>query len=170
MDNAACGVMPEVDVGHSETKSCTMRISPLMASALGAALAVGVCGFIVPPASAQDYGPAYESNPPESVIVTAPRLRIDSHKLNGPLERVSMSTAVRYDDLDLGTWSGDQELRRRIRDEAHNICDSLADAYPFYELQGEHCFRTALNNAMAQVDGEIYEARLYHAYITELQQ
>jgi UrcA family protein len=147
-----------------------MRISPLMASALGAALAVGVCGFKVPSASAQDYGPAYESGPPESVIVTAPRIHIDSHKLNGPLERVSMSTAVRYDDLDLGTWDGEHELRRRIRDEAHNICDRLADAYPFYQLQGEHCFRTAVNNAMAQANVAIYDARLYNAYFTELQQ
>ena len=97
-----------------------MRISPLMA--FGAALAVGVCGFIAPPASAQDYGPAYESGPPESVIVTAPRLHIDPHRLNGPLERVSMSTTVRYDDLDLGTPS------RRCRD--FEISSDLFGALP----------------------------------------
>lgn len=146
-----------------------MRISPLMASAFGVALAAGVCGFISPSALAQDYGPAYESGPPESVIVTAPRLHIDSHRLNGPLERVSMSTTVRYDDLDLGTWSGDRELRRRVRDEARNICDRLAGAYPFYQLQGQRCFRTALNNAMAQANVAIYDARLYNAYFTEFQ-
>lgn len=107
------------------------------------------------------YGPAYQSGPPEQVEVIAPRFReAPEQKLNGPLERVSLSTAVPYSDLDLATREGARELRRRVRDAAWNTCSQLADAYPVYQLNGTHCYREALDNALVRADAAITSARV----------
>ncbi|HEY2446755.1 MAG TPA: UrcA family protein [Rhizomicrobium sp.] len=137
-----------------------MRMSFLTTSAFGLALLAG--GAV--PASAQPYDQAYGPAPPESVEVIAPRITVDSHRLNGPLERVSMSSEVRYDDLDVGTRQGARELRHRVISEAHNVCERLAEAYPFHTLQGDHCFRQAADNALVQADGAITKARMDYWY------
>jgi len=129
-------------------------------SALGAALLAGAFGLS---ASAQEYGPGpgYGGPPPESVIVTAPRFCAEPAKLNGPLEPVSLSMAVRYDDLDIATRRGAREFRHRVYRQAENVCDRLADAYPVYEMtSAPSCFKSAVDNAMTKASAAINEARL----------
>lgn len=126
--------------------------------AAGAALALAA-----PAARAQDnydqqYGPGYYG-PNEDVEVIAPRFHEQSRKLNGPLEKVSLSTRVRYSDLDLADWRDAQELRYRVRSAAHDMCAQLADAYPVYQLNGTSCIRDAVRDGLVRADRAIKEAR-----------
>src|SRR5579871_1994811 len=86
----------------------------LVAVALGAVL-------ISPVASAQNGRGDGESGSAnstrEEVYVYGPRIHVERSPL-GSIEKVSMSRAVRYDDLDLRTMPGAHELRLRIRNVA----------------------------------------------------
>ena len=73
----------------------------MMKSALGLAMVTGLVGLGVSAAFAQ--GSPYSNGPTESVEVIAPRFHADSAPLNGPMEKVSYSERVRYDDLNLLT-------------------------------------------------------------------
>ena len=104
----------------------------LLAVAAGLLLGAG-------PAAAQGYGgygPTAYSGPPEEVIVIAPRERFREQggSLDIPPDKVSLSTRVRYDDLDLLSWDGAQALRARVREAARHVCRHLAEAYPFQRL------------------------------------
>jgi UrcA family protein len=141
-----------------------------------AALLAGAAGmlFLAAPALAQDYGPppdegAYASGPPEEVIVQAPRLRFRAEQsgprsLDLPPEKVSLSTAVRYDDLDLASWEGARELRARVHRAAHHVCGQLADAFPVYQLNGTRCYRDAVENGLIRADEAISTARQNYVY------
>jgi UrcA family protein len=119
-----------------------------------AAIFAGAVALSVP-ASAQD---------DESITVTAPHFQGAPMRLNGPLERVSLSGAVRYDDLDLRTWRGARELRMRVRDEAQDICTRIAEAYPVREANGTSCYKSALNDGLIHADEAIVDARNYEYY------
>jgi UrcA family protein len=129
----------------------------LVAGALGAA-------FAATSANAQDYAsygpPQYQNAPPESVIVEAPRFRADTSKLNGPWEKVSLSNAVTYADLDLRTRDGAHELHRRVWEAAQNVCAQLADAYPVYEMNGTSCLKTAYENGTVRANAAITSVRV----------
>ncbi len=124
-------------------KFSTASKMALLAGAVGLALAAA-------PASAQD---------DESITVTAPHFRDDGARLGGPLEKVSLSGVVRYDDLNLRTRSGARELRMRVRDEAQNVCTRIAEAYPVREAPGTSCYKTALDNGLVRADSAIRDAR-----------
>src|SRR6476646_10806949 len=117
------------------------------------------------PAIAQDYGsygPTAYSGPPEEVIVIAPRERFREQggSLNLPPERVSLSTRVRYDDLDLLSWDGAQTLRFRVREAARHVCRHLAEAYPFQRLSSSPgCYREAVENGLLRADEAINAAQ-----------
>jgi UrcA family protein len=112
--------------------------------------------FLTGSALAQPY-----DGPTESVIVVAPRLSVDTTRLNGPMERASLSMQVRYDDLNLLTRRGASELRWRIWRTANEVCDRLADAYPVYQLSTDRpCVRTAYENAMVRAYGAIGNERV----------
>jgi UrcA family protein len=129
------------------------------------ALFVAVAGAFVASASALAQGSPYSGGPTESVIVAAPRLRVDSTPVNGPLERASLSMTVRYDDLNLLTRRGERALRGRIWRTANEVCDRLADAYPGYELATDTpCVRAAYENAMVKAYGAISDARVSYRY------
>lgn len=122
---------------------------------LGAAVAAGL-GFALP-ASAQDRQ--------EEVIVTAPPLNTETTRLNGPLEKVSLSTAVPYGDLDLATRHGARVLRARVRDAAYQTCAQLAQAYPVYQMtSAPTCIRTALGSGMPKAQEAIDTARIGRRY------
>jgi UrcA family protein len=128
--------------------SSAIRIA-LLASAFGAGLAVSS-------ADAQDNG-----YPDESVTVASPHFRsnADGARLNGPLERVSLSSLVRTDDLDLRSGRGARELRLRVRDAAQGVCTQLADAYPLRQMNGTSCYKDALQNGMLRANEAITNAR-----------
>jgi UrcA family protein len=130
---------------------------PFLKLVLPGKLALPVAfGFALAASSvaAQGYGP-------EQVQVTAPHFRAQSTPLNGPLERVSLSVPVRYDDLDLRTYSGARALRVRVRDAAWQVCGRLAQAYPVRQMPGTSCYRTALHNALLRADEAVNTARDY---------
>ncbi|HEY4942784.1 MAG TPA: UrcA family protein [Rhizomicrobium sp.] len=110
----------------------------LLASALGTLLAI-------PAANAQDngrYSNAAYSNDNETVTVTAPNFRVQRGTFGTP-QKVSLSRAVPYDDLDLRTPQDARALRQRVAETARDICDQLADAYPGPEASGTSCYRSA---------------------------
>src|SRR6476659_7359564 len=93
---------------------------------IGASSALSGLMLAGAPASAQGYGyGGYYSGPAdEEVIVTAPpgvfrEQGYGPRSLDFPPERVSLSRAVHYGDLDLRRWRGATELRRRVVYTAH---------------------------------------------------
>jgi UrcA family protein len=127
----------------------------LLATALGLALAS--------PAAAQDRGrysnAAYQADDMGEVQVTAPRFKSDSQRLNGPLEKVSLSVPISSDDLNLRSWRGARELKARVRDAAQDVCTHLGEAYPVYQANGTSCYKTALENGIVRADAAISYAR-----------
>ena len=130
----------------------------LQSSKFRLALLAGAFVFAASSAMAQDY------NGPDSVTVTAPRFHADDSKVGGPLERVSLSGIVRYDDLNLQTYEGARELRFRVREEAQAVCRKLAEAYPYYRMNGTSCYKDALDNALVKADEAIQQSRDYDSY------
>lgn len=117
-------------------------------------LAAGALMLAATAASAQDY------DGPETVEVIAPRIVHDNSAL-APTSYTNLSTVVRYDDLDLRTRAGAGELRARIRDAAHDVCEELKYRYP-HQLAGDPpCYKTAVDKAMARADTAIGSARSY---------
>ena len=131
------------------------------------AIFAGAIGVVIAASAAhsqesdRDRAMGYGNPSTETIEVYGPRLRIERAPMNGPVERISFSRLVRYDDLDLRTASGARELRLRLRDTAHDICAQLAVAYPVPEAPGTSCFRTALQNAQLRADEAINDARSY---------
>jgi UrcA family protein len=126
-----------------------------------AVLLAGVFGLALAavPATAQDRYDDGAYGAPEDVIIVAPRFRADSHRLNGPLEKVSLSTHVRYDDLDLRSWRDARELKLRVRDAAQDTCTRIAQAYPVQQAFGTSCYRDALQNGELRANAAIRDAR-----------
>jgi len=139
-------------------------ISPnLLKRALTAATITGSFALVASPALAQ--GSAYSNGPTTSVEVIAPRFRADTTPVNGPLERVSYSERVPYNDLDLTTYAGASQLRWRIWQTAQNVCGRIAEAYPVYELTSETpCLRRAYDDGMVRANSAIITARQTYWY------
>jgi UrcA family protein len=122
-----------------------------------------------PPPAAYDQGPGYDQYGPneqygstEEVIVTAPRPRFEPRsEIGAPIENVSLSRDVRYDDLDLTTPEGARELRERIRFTAQQECRQLDTMYPIAADGSPPCYRTAVEDGMQQADEAIDRARNY---------
>jgi UrcA family protein len=95
----------------------------------------------------------------DDITVTAPHFRSEQTRLGGTLQKVSLSSAVHYGDLNLRTRSGAHALRERVRDEAQNVCTRIAEAYPVKEAQGTNCYKTALNDGLIRADAAIRNAR-----------
>jgi UrcA family protein len=123
-------------------------------------------------ASAQGYGyGGYYSGPAdEEVIVTAPpgvfrEQGYGPRSLDFPPERVSLSRAVHYGDLDLRTWRGASELRRRVVYTAREVCGTLRDAYRFHRLPSSNrCERDAVENGLVRADAAIRDAGWGYVY------
>jgi UrcA family protein len=114
-----------------------------------AAIFAGVCATALP-ASAQDN---------DRIVVNAPRFQSGETHLNGPLEKVSTSAEVRYDDLNLRTRRGARELRLRVRDEAQDVCTRIAEAYRVREAPGTSCYKDTLDDGLVRADAAIRDAR-----------
>ena len=132
--------------------------SPISKVLLGAALLAGAC--VTLPASAQEvYAPS------ESVIVTAPRFHVEGGtRVNTLPESFSLSTQVRYDDLDLRSDRDAHILHLRVRDAARDVCAQVADAFPVHQLAGTSCYRTALRDGLVRADEAITDARMPDYY------
>jgi UrcA family protein len=107
---------------------------------------------------AQDYNDAYGPGPNESIEVIAPRIRPDSSSM-APTSATKLSVQVRYDDLDLTTRGGARELRSRVRDAAQNVCETLADRFPYPAEPQAPCYKDAVSAGLARADNAISDAR-----------
>ena len=130
--------------------------------AVRAALLVGGFGMALAASSAnaQDYGRidnGYQDN--GDVQIVAPHFKVTTNRANGPLENVSLTTHVRYDDLNLRTWRGAHALKLRVRDAAQDTCMRIAEAYPFQQAFGTSCYKTALENGELRANAAIRGAR-----------
>jgi UrcA family protein len=118
-------------------------------------------------AAAQDSGygqPQAYPAPNEEVVITAPRAYIERGPLNGPVEKVSLSVPVRFDDLDLRTAWGAHALRSRVRAAAADICSRLNYYYPAAISGDPPCYRQAVFDAMPRAEEAITAARQYSYY------
>jgi UrcA family protein len=130
------------------------------------ATAAVALGFAASSAPAQDYGaygegPGTYSQPSEEVIIEAPRYHPQRSTIGAPIREVAMSRAIRFDDLDLRTSWGARALRDRIRYTAQSLCNRMDFAYPISTSDSPPCYRTALEDGMAQADLAIAQARGY---------
>jgi len=115
-----------------------------------------------------DYGPppGYDDGygaPPENVIVIAPPYQTD-HSSLAPTEITKLSMNVAYDDLDLRSAAGAHELRARVRDAAHDVCDRLVARFPHALYDTTSCYKQALHGGLNRADTAIHEARNYAYY------
>lgn len=113
---------------------------------------------------AQNDAGASSSQPDQSnehVVVTAPRTYHGSGVHGGTIRNVSLTGNVRFDDLDLSTPWGKNELRHRVRLMASNLCHELDERYPAaIQTQGQpSCYQQALDSAMRQADEVMADSR-----------
>ncbi|HTW35457.1 MAG TPA: UrcA family protein [Rhizomicrobium sp.] len=127
----------------------------LVTSAVG--LAFGGSALAGPCGTYGGYDP--KGPPPENITVTAPRMQYGPYRLNVPPEKVSMSQAVQFADLNLCSAAGVHELRLRTITAAYNICKQLSQMYPHALTGSPSCYRDALTTAQPKVDFAIANAR-----------
>ena len=98
-------------------------------------------------------------------IVYGPHREGERSAIGAPIEDVSISRPVRYDDLDLRTDRGVHELKRRILHTADGLCRRLDVVYPgrFYPPTSDNlpCRQTVIEDAMEQADAAIARERGY---------
>lgn len=133
-------------------------------------LAVGACGLFISAVSANaddlrpyDNNGAYPSEPPggggqvvsdgTNVTVAVPPYRYPwPNKIGAPVEDVSLSWPVRYDDLDLRSPAGIEVLRARIRLTARLECNDLDFFHPVGITDIPTCYTAAVDDAMYRAD------------------
>jgi len=111
--------------------------------------------YAPPPAYApSDYQPQnYNYDQPTTVgdvIVRAPRRERRDSATGAPIEWVSTSRVVRYDDLDLSTGWGAHVLRERVSRAAHDACSELDSRYVTIDSDDSSCVRRAVQDALYQ--------------------
>ena len=154
--------------------------APLRMALLACVAGIGLTAT----ASAQDYDrygpppppPAYDNNAADEIVIYAPRHRhVERGELGGPIEDVSLSKGVRYDDLNLTSDWGIRKLHDRISFTAHELCRRLDVTHPIAVSDSPPCYRTAMeqaeqlavaaiDRANEQADGRPYEDRRYYSY------
>jgi len=139
-------------------------LPPARRSTLAAATAL-VLALTASAVCAQPYG-AYGGSPDDVQAGTSEHVEIYGRRpppersaIGAPIEEVSLSRAVPYDDLDLRTDWGVRELHERIRATAHRLCRRLDFLYPISTSDSPPCYRTAVEDAMYQADRAIWRAR-----------
>jgi UrcA family protein len=127
--------------------------------------AAGALTLLAAPAPAQDY---YRANQPvyddeEDIVVTAPGVHREitgrSASTGAPIETLTEQRVVTTDDLDL-RYDGDvQRLYRRIDRTVAAACRSVERRVDTPLDDDRDCVRDARNDAFAQADHLIAEAR-----------
>jgi UrcA family protein len=112
-------------------------------------------------AGAQDNGRDRDSTT-ETIRVYAPhRFIVERGPGIGPIQKISTSRSVRFDDLDLRSRAGARELRTRVSEAASEICSQLADISRVPEQPGTSCLKEAAQDALVRADAAIRDARNY---------
>jgi UrcA family protein len=137
---------------HTKTTSVIGRC---LGSVAAGALSLAI---FVPSVHAQAYDDGYYSNGDE-VIVQAPRHYRETSPIGAPIEDVSISRVVRYDDLDLRSRWGADELRSRVNAAASSACDEMDTMHPIATSDSPPCYSTAVRDGMDQANYAIDRAR-----------
>jgi UrcA family protein len=131
-------------------------IGRCLASVAAGALSLAI---FVPSVHAQSYDEdGYYSNGDE-VVVQAPRHYRETSPIGAPIENVSISRVVRYDDLDLRSHWGAEELRSRVNAAASSACDEMDTMHPIATSDSPPCYSTAARDGMDQANEAIERAR-----------
>lgn len=138
---------------------------------MGLAAGAFSLGLAAIPAHAQDegyYDNGYSSSSYDSdyttadgVTVTAPR-HLGRSAIGAPIDLVSASRTVRYDDIDVDTGYGAHVLKARIERAARAACDQLDRDYPdAADGDGHDCYadavRDGLHDAAYQIGYQPYD-------------
>ena len=123
-----------------------------------AALAVGISNSVavaqetdvIPP------GPDQVTSPPEVVIIRPPYRGPTRSTIGAPIQDVSLSAAVRTDDLNPLSVSDWIELQHRVRDTAQRLCRRLRFQHPIGSPDEFRCTRRAIENASDQIDAALH--------------
>ena len=90
----------------------------------------------------------------EEVTVQGSRVakQVIGHDSHGtPLERVALTRAVDYSDLDLSTTLGSKEMANRVATAAKTVCDELNKLFPLM-AEDPGCVKRATDEGMKQAD------------------
>ena len=137
------------------TMKTTSVIGRCLASVAAGALSLAI---FVPAVHAQAYGESDYDNGDE-VVVQAPRHYRETSPIGAPIEDVSISRVVRYDDLDLRTHWGASELRNRVNAAASSACEEMDTMHPIATSDSPPCYSTAVRDGMNQANYAIDRAR-----------
>ena len=78
--------------------------------------------------------------------------------VEAPADQVTLTHLVSYEDLDLTTQSGVEELHRRIAETARFACEQLERLYPRQSESLARCTNQALEDTASQVDAAVEAA------------
>jgi UrcA family protein len=124
-----------------------MKLKALVPGFVSAVL-LGPLAIGAMPAAAEPHANA--PNVADVITVVAPRVE----RTRAPAGVATMITAraeavVNLSDLDLARTADVFELESRIAEAAVQLCERLAQEYPFAQPRTSVCIRRAVNNAMA---------------------
>ncbi len=78
--------------------------------------------------------------------------------VEAPVDHVTLTHAVSYEDLNLATQVGAEELGRRVAETARFACEQLERLYPRQSESIARCTRQAIEDADSQVSAAIEAA------------
>ena len=118
-------------------------------------MALLATGFAI----AAGYAMAQQLN---EIVVETPRVeRAKERTMTGaPIDIITVTHRVAYNDLDISTHSGAVALEARVKDSAKSACKEIEKLYPLMKSAAgdADCERTAVNKAMVQANEAISKA------------
>lgn len=148
-----------MDNAHSSPPSTRVkRLHPLSSCVIAAALAAGMFMLVDIVALAQN------SKSLPQVTVQADRsvkhVTVGRTYSGIPIEELQLTRHVAYNDLNLRSPAGVEELKHRIKDSAEEACKQLSTLYPLemWMTDNESCVKSAIDGAMAQLPSAVATA------------
>ncbi len=75
--------------------------------------------------------------------------------VKAPVDQVTLTHQVGYEDLDLAVKADRLELRRRVAETAHFACEQLERLYPRHAESIARCASQAIEDAASQIEAAI---------------
>ena len=97
--------------------------------------------------------------PPITVQAPVSKVVVGRSTIGVPIEETTVKRRVSYADLDLTTYAGATELKRRVREAAREACTKLDSLYPYEDRQAPSCVSDAIAAASRQVNDAIARAQ-----------
>ena len=125
----------------------------------GVAGLAAVAALPLAPAGAQTQAAA-EATTRSAITVMAPRARETGRSTIGaPIQTLTAQSVVYFDDLNLRTEAGRDELENRVSTAAAEACDWLDEVFPPQPpISDGDCRSDAVKRAQAQVEAAISQA------------